>query len=667
MASTLQLLLDDPWLQPYQPQIEERHQRYLDRLKSIEAECGSLSAYANRHRYLGFNYNPQEQGWWYREWAPAAEQLWLIGDFNSWHPTTHPLYKNKEGIWEIFIPDGPDGLKHQQKVKVKIQANNQVRDRLPAYITRAIQDPETHDFSGQIWHPEKKYTWQSQTSSRPVQQELFIYEAHIGMAQEKQDVGTYREFADITLPWIASLGYTAVQLMAIHEHPYYGSYGYHVANFFAPTSRFGTPEDLKYLIDKAHQMGIIVIMDLVHSHAVKNIAEGLADFDGSGNAYFYEGGRGYHSGWDSMLFDYGKEEVLRFLLSNIRYWLEEFQFDGFRFDGVTSIMYHHHGEMVQFDHYDKYFNQGINHEAILYLQLANTLTQQVKIGAISIAEDMSGMPGISRPVAEGGIGFDYRLGMGIPDFWIKLLKHTPDEHWSVQEIWGVLANRRYKEKTVAYAESHDQSLVGDKTLAFWLMDKEMYWHMRKDDDHYIIDRGLALHKLIRLLSASLGGEAYLNFIGNEWGHPEWVDFPREGNNWSYQYARRQWSLVRNNELKYSHLAAFDSAMIAALTEHKVLSAVPGQQLNIDETNKVLIYERANLIFIINLSPQHSIPDYKFSPHKAGTYQTVLNTDRAEFGGHNRIDEQTRYSTDAEDRLSVYSPSRTGLVLKWVSA
>ena len=542
-----QLIKDDPWLAPYQEDLAQRNSFYNERLKDIVKQAGSLYDFANGHTYFGFNYDKKEKGWWYREWAPAADALSLIGEFNDWNPEHHPLTQDDHGVWGIFIPDESEyPLKVPSLVKVKVQNGLEDRDRLPAYIQSAIQDSKTYDFSGQVI-ASSKFKWKDSKFKLEVKNPL-IYECHVGMAQEKEGVGTFREFAEEVLPRIAKQGYNCIQVMAIQEHPYYGSFGYHVSNFFAPSSRFGDPDDLRFMIDKAHRLGIAVVMDVVYSHAVKNIAEGLNDFDGSKNQYFHTGGRGYHTGWDSKLFDYGRTEVLQFLLSNIRYWMEEFHFDGFRFDGVTSMLYHHHGEGVAFDHYDKYFKEGVDWDAICFLQLANQLIHEINPNAITIAEDMSGMPGMCRPIEEGGIGCDYRLAMGLPDYWIKLLKHTSDENWNMHDLWGVLANRRYKEKNIAYAESHDQALVGDKTLAFWLMDKEMYWHMSKGDNDLVVERGIAMHKMIRLLSSSLGGEGYLNFIGNEFGHPEWVDFPREGNEWSYKYARRQWSLVDNKDL-----------------------------------------------------------------------------------------------------------------------
>ncbi|QNF35725.1 alpha amylase C-terminal domain-containing protein [Adhaeribacter swui] len=663
-----QLVKDDGWLSPFTPDIIKRQDQFNLTLEQIQQQYGSLPDFANQHQYLGINYDPKNEGWWYREWAPAARQLSLIGDFNNWNRSSHPLQKKEGGIWEIFLPDQEyaNVFGHQTKVKVHVDAANGQLDRIPPYIRRAVQDPVSYDFAGQVWLPEESFIWTDEAFSVSTITEPVIYECHTGMAQEKEGVGTYREFADEILPRIHRGGYNCIQLMAVMEHPYYGSFGYHVSNFFAPSSRFGTPEDLKYLVNEAHKLGIAVIMDVVHSHAVKNIAEGLANFDGSGDQYFHAGPRGFHPGWDSRLFNYGKPEVQQFLLSNLRYWLEEFHFDGFRFDGVTSMLYHHHGEGVAFDNYSKYFVEGVDNDAILYLQLATTLVQEVKPGAICIAEDMSGMPGLCRPIEHGGVGFDYRLGMGIPDYWIKLLKHTRDEDWNIYEMWGVLTNRRYLEKTIAYAESHDQALVGDKTLAFWLMDKEMYFHMSVNDPNLIIDRGIALHKMIRLITISLGGEGYLNFIGNEFGHPEWVDFPRQGNNWSHKHARRQWSLIDNPDLKYKFMGNFDQAMIKTILKNHVLAAPQAQQLNMDTANNIIVFERANLIFVFNFSIQNSIFGYTFTVPEPGTYQLILTSDDADFGGFNRIDSTVEYFTYTEEgvaKLRIYSTNRTALVFK----
>lgn len=661
----LSIIKEDMWLDPYVDDVYNRFERYKKARHDIEAAEGNLLNFAKGHYYYGINFDKEKNGWTYREWAPAAHHLFLIGDFNGWDRTTHKLERNDKGDWEIFLPYDEYNATfiHGSKVKVNVQANNGSNDRIPAYICKVIQDPDTWDFAGQLWFPEKPFEWTDENFSLAENfKQPVIYECHVGMAQEREGVGTYREFADQVLPRIKEGGYNTIQMMAIQEHPYYGSFGYHVSNFFCPSSRFGTPEDLKYLVNKAHAMGITVIMDIVHSHAVKNFAEGLNAFDGSDHQYFHAGARGYHEGWDSKLFNYGKWEVKKFLLSNVRYWLEEFHFDGYRFDGVTSMLYFHHGH-TSFDHYDKYFKEGVDWDAVTYMQLANEVIHQFKKNSISIAEDVSGMPGLCRSPEEGGCGFDFRLGMGIPDYWIKIMKHKPDEEWDIYEMWDVLSNRRYKEKTIAYAESHDQALVGDKTMAFWLMDKEMYFHMHVNDQNLIIDRGIALHKMLRLITISLGGEGYLTFIGNEFGHPEWVDFPREGNNWSHHYARRQWSLLDNQELKYKYMAEWDKAMINTIKENNILAAAGAKQIHMDGNNKVVIFEKNNLIFIFNFSPANSIFGYKFWAPEKGAYRIILNSDKKEFGGFERVDDTIYYPTDENQNLAVYLTNRTALVMK----
>ncbi|MDW7693161.1 alpha amylase C-terminal domain-containing protein [Flammeovirgaceae bacterium SG7u.111] len=663
-APVLRLIKDDPWLEPYNDQVTARYERYKDTLKSLEEHYGSLPAFASAHHNLGINYSKKDKGWYYREWAPMANALYLTGDFNKWDRTSHPLKRVDNGVWEIFLDAKTYSNKfvHQSLIKVHVVTQHGSFDRIPAMMTRVVQNPETHDFAGQLWDPPRPFKWTDEKFDINSISEPLIYESHVGMATEEDGVGTYREFADNVLPRIKKLGYNTIQMMAVQEHPYYGSFGYHVSNFFAPSSRFGTPEDLKYLINKAHKTGIAVIMDIVHSHAVKNLNEGLNEFDGTDYQYFHAGGKGHHPAWDSKLFNYGKWEVIQFLLSNVTYWLEEFHFDGFRFDGVTSMMFTHHGHTA-FDHYDKYFVNDIENEAITYLQLANDLIHEIKPGALSIAEDVSGMPGLSRPIDEGGLGFDYRLAMGIPDYWIKLLKHSKDEDWNIHEMWGVLNNKREGERVIAYAESHDQALVGDKSLAFWLMDKDMYWHMAIGDENLVIDRGIALHKMIRLFTCSLGGDGYLTFIGNEFGHPEWVDFPREGNDWSYKYARRQWSLVDDENLKYKWLNKFDEHMIKLVKKYRVMATQHAWQLNMDETNKVIIFSKGDLVFVFNFHPSNSIEDYRFWVPKKGKYKIILNSDNPEFGGHDRIDESLAYSTNADQKVSIYLTNRTALVMK----
>ncbi|UYZ59365.1 alpha amylase C-terminal domain-containing protein [Hymenobacter latericus] len=668
----LPLVQQDPWLAPFADVIQRRLARFEQRLAEIQAECGSLARYACRHQQFGLHYDVRRRGYWFREWAPAAEAVSIMGDFNQWDRHYTPLTRRADGVWEVFLSEQTfPNLVHGSRYKVHIVAANGSRDRLPATVRRVVQDEHSKDFAAQVWRPEQPFQWTDQQFRvNNYVKEPLIYEAHVGMALEEGRVGTWREFADYILPRIQADGYNVVQLMAVAEHPYYGSFGYHVANFFAPSARFGTPEDLKYLVNEAHRRGLAVVMDVVHSHSVKNEAEGLGNLDGSDNLYFHKGERGRHPGWDSLLFDYGRPEVQQFLLSNLRYWLEEFHFDGFRFDGVTSMLYHHHGEGTAFTEYGQYFGPEADDDAILYLQLATALVKECKKSALLIAEDMSGLPGLARPLKEGGIGFDYRLGMGLPDFWIKTLKHQRDEDWNLGGLWHQLSNRRAGEKTVAYAESHDQALVGDKTLSHWLLDARVYSSMsRLNSPDIETVRGVALHKMIRLVTLGAGGEAYMNFIGNEFGHPEWVDFPREGNNWSHHHARRQWSLADNPDLYYHAWLQFDHAMIALERRTRFLNAGPARLLHIDEDNKVMAFERGSLVFVFNFHPERSLPDYRFFAGTAGTYVPVLDSDESQFGGFGRITAGIKHFTQPDEHgtpfLSLYLPTRTAQVLQRV--
>ncbi|MGI6168128.1 MAG: alpha-amylase family glycosyl hydrolase [Christensenellales bacterium] len=654
----------DPWLKPFANDINLRMQRYESRRAQLLQGCSSLNDFANGHLFYGFH--PCNDGWYYREWAPAADALYLTGDFNSWNPSSHPLQRLDHGNWEIFLP-GKAALPHASLVKVVVEKDGQSQDRIPLYATRAVQEQHGHDFSAQIWAPKQPFVWTDANFHLPSTTPLFIYEAHVGMAQEECKVGTYQEFTRNILPRIKKAGYTAIQLMAIQEHPYYGSFGYQVSNFFAISSRFGTPDDLKELINTAHSMGLAVLLDLVHSHAVKNTREGIAGFDGTDTQFFHAGSRGFHPVWDSRLFDYSKDGVLQFLLSNIKFFMQEYHFDGFRFDGITSMLYHSHSIGVDFTEYKQYFTMDTDLDAVNYLQLANELMKEINPRSIAIAEDMSGMPGLCLPISSGGIGFDYRLGMGIPDFWIKTLKKHDDNQWDIWQMWHELTTRRPQEKSIGYSESHDQALVGDKTIMFWLADQEMYWHMGTDDDNIVIDRAIALHKLIRLSTASLGSEGYLNFMGNEFGHPEWVDFPREGNNYSYHYARRQWSLVDRPDLKYRFLANFDRAMLSFIQDTNILSSTDLLNLWVDQEKKALAFRKGGVVFLFNFHPNQSYEGFTLPVPEHGKYRVCFDTDTAEFGGHSRIDPtiiyQTRSTKSGFPTLPIYSPSRTALVLK----
>ena len=666
----LKLIKNDPWLEPYAPAIEGRYAYFEERLKAL-TENGSrrLSDFANGHLWYGLH-RTTEGGWVFREWAPNATAIWLLGDFNNWQKNdAYRLQRlNEHGDWELTMPD--DALCHGQHYKMLVEWNGGWGERIPAYAGRVVQDAATAIFSAQVWDPlVVSYKWRKKTF-RPQRDPLLIYECHIGMAQDEERVGTYNEFRERVLPRVARAGYNCIQLMAIQEHPYYGSFGYHVSNFFAPSSRFGTPEELKQLIDEAHGMGISVIMDLVHSHAVKNEREGLGLLAGDPSQYFHAGERREHRQWDSLCFNYGSDDVCHFLLSNCKYWLDEFHFDGFRFDGVTSMIYYDHGLGTAYTDYGTYYNGGQDGDAICYLTLANALIHEVKPTAITIAEEVSGMPGLAAPIADGGDGFDYRMAMNIPDFWIKIIKERIDEDWKPTALFWEVTNRRADEHTVSYAESHDQALVGDKTIIFRLIDADMYWHFSKGDENYAVSRGIALHKMIRLLTASTINGAYLNFMGNEFGHPEWIDFPRQGNGWSYKYARRQWNLRDNNRLCYEYLGLFDEEMIHLVSSVRGFQKKAIQPVCQNDGDQVLAYLRGDLLFVFNFSPTRSFTDYGLLVPR-GTYHEVLDTDCTRFGGQGLVDASVNHYTcpdplyrrERKEWLKLYLPARTAMVLK----
>jgi len=662
----LRLLEKDPYLRPYENIIRRRFGRFLEMEKKLTQGKMSLAEFAAGHEYFGLKLRDNE--WIFREWAPNATAVFLVGDMTGWkEKKAFALERvNESGVWEIRLPAG--ALGHGNLYRLRVHWNAGEGNRIPAYARRVVQDPHTLIFNAEVWCPPSPYEWQCDDFRCP-SDPLFIYEAHIGMAQEEEKIGSYQEFTKQTLPHIIASGYNTLQLMAIPEHPYYASFGYHVSSFFAASSRFGTPDDLKELIDTAHAAGLRVTMDLIHSHAVNNEVESLSRFDGTLYQYFHDVPRGYHEAWDSRCFDYGKLQVLHFLLSNCRFWLDEYHFDGFRFDGVTSMLYYHHGLGRAFTSYNYYFDDSVDEDALTYLALANKLIHDVRPDAITIAEDISGMPGLAVPHSEGGIGFDYRLAMGVPDYWIRLIKEVSDEDWPTGSLWHELTNRRMDEKTIGYAESHDQALVGDKTLIFRLIGSDMYYHMRISDKNIKVDRGIALHKLMRFITLATAGNGYLNFIGNEFGHPEWVDFPREGNAWSYHYARRQWHLVDNPDLKYRFLACFDRDMIALAKRFRILESSKIRLLYEHSDDKVLIFQRAGLLFVFNFHPARSHVDYRFEA-PPGKYQMILDSDAIKYGGYGRL-QQDRYHLTLLDTsrdwkrhlLSLYLPTRTALVLQ----
>lgn len=647
---------------PAKPKTGKQTARKSSARKPVVNPPKTLIEFASGH--LRFGWHRDKKHWVLREWAPYADAMWLVGPFSGWRVLPEfQLQRDESGVFELRIAEAllPHGTRHRLKVRWPDGSG----ERLPAWSHRVVQDAKTGSWDAELWAPATSYQWQHQAPP-PLDGPLLIYETHIGMAQEAARVGSYEEFRTEVLPRIRDAGYDTLQIMGLAEHPYYGSFGYQISSFFAASSRFGTPDELKALIDAAHGLGLRVLMDIVHSHCARNEVEGISRQDGSDSQYVLPGARGEHPAWGSRCFNYEKREVLEFLLSNCRYWLDEFHVDGFRFDGVTSMLYTHHGLDHKFTSFGEYFGDAVDESALLYLTLANELIHELSPHAITIAEDVSGMPGLAAPIAEGGAGFDYRFAMGVADEWIKLIKETPDEKWPMGHLWYELTNRRRDEKTISYAESHDQALVGDQTIIFRLIGERMYDSMSILKSDIGVDRGIALHKLIRLATIATAGDGYLNFMGNEFGHPEWIDFPREGNKWSYDYARRQWSLAEEKLLRYHHLQEFDRAMVALAREQGLPGGDDEYLLHVDEIGKVIAFLRADLVFVLNFHWSKSHTAYPV-PTAPGKYQMVLGTDDVKFGGHDRQDAGVQHET-VTDRihrhfLYLYLPARTGMVLR----
>jgi len=686
---------NDPYLQPFENDFKRR-QANFEKLQFLMNETNT-----NLYKNFGLSKLSQTNNqttFQIKQFIPNVQAVHLTGDFNDWDPTKHCLEKlpNEHWIWELTFTISSDKMvSNKSKLKLAILSkNNQMVYRIcpwAKYVTApeksASETSTVYNWSYLDEHENQcQYTFQN-PHVWPKNKNLKIYEAHIGISTEKEQISTYNDFTEKCLPRIKNLGYNTIQLMAIMEHAYYGSFGYQVTNFFAASSRFGPPSDLKKLIDTAHGMGISVLLDLVISHASRNVEDGLNNLNGlekTDPVYFHKPPKGDHTQWGSKCFDYSNYDTIKFLMSNLQFWIEEYNFDGFRFDGVTSMLYTDHASSRGFTgNLSEYFGLHVDEESIAFIQLANHFLHEKYPNIVTIAEEVSGMPGTCKPAKYGGLGFDYRLAMAVPDFLIKLLKEESDENWDLEKLMFLLNNRRHDEKHISYCESHDQALVGDKSLAFWLMDKEMYTNMSvMTEETSIISRGIALHKMLRLLVQSFAGDAYLNFMGNEFGHPEWLDFPRAGNNESYKYARRQYNLVDDDLLRYKFLNNFDRAMNLAENSGKWLNGTSPDVYGEASKNynfvskkcnndKVIIFEKNDCIFCFNFNTAKSFENFQIGVGRPGKYEILLSSDEVEFGGYGNVTKngEVQYFSKTGDfdgrpnSMKVYMPCRTAVVYR----
>ena len=670
--SSYEIINQDHSLKPFELEIKERMELYKEKLNEIKNKEKSLENIAKSYKSMGINLMPNGDIK-YREYAPGAKGISLFGEFNNWNKEQFWAKKDKFGFWELIIPNenGAPKIQHGQIVKVNVVLEDgNWMERNPIWSHYLIQNKESIILENIFWNPEIKYKWKYPQKHIKKPESLRIYEVHIGLSSFDPKINSYKEFADTILPRVKKTGYTAIQFMAIMEHAEYASFGYHVNYLFAISSRFGTPEEFMYLIDKCHENGLFVIMDIIHSHASPNVNDGFNYWDGTDHLYFHGGNLGNHVQWNSKLYNYSSYETLRLLLSNCAYYIKEYRIDGFRFDCVTSMLYSHHGIDYNFTgNYKEYFNEFFNLESSVYLMLANSLIHKLNPEAITIAEDFSGTPGLCRPVEEGGLGFDYKLNMKICDKWKQYLLYKKDEEWNIEDIIYTLKNRRYKEKNISYCESHDQSFVGNCSLSSLLFSSERFWNMSNNSPETpVIGRGISLHKMIRLLTFALGGEGYLSFMGNEFGCPDSLDFPKKENRFSYSHSRRRWDLCDNKDLRYRFLYKWE--IIMNILE-EIFHFIESEEEYIStkhEDDKVIVFEKGVLLFIFNFHPVKDFQDYQIGTKWGTPHKIILDSDEKRFMGKGRLNHTSSYSTVKKSfknrpyNMKLDMPSRTCMIL-----
>lgn len=666
--------LEDNDLRSYHPFLIERGRRFEAEYRRIVDQYTSVYNYANLANELGLHCVPGEDGqnkWIWREYMPGADTVWLTTE--KYHFQRHArqrFTKKADGIFELILPY--DALAHGMYVELRVEpAAYTVLNpdgiptalkRVPAFSTWVEQNKEIPtQWCARIFHPEKPYCFREKNPEIP--SFLRIYEAHVGMAQPDtkhigESAGTYLDFANNILPRIKKGGYTCVQLMGILEHPLYRSFGYQVSNYFAPCSRFGTPDDCKQMIDAAHALGLSVILDIPHAHACANTEQGLYQYDGT--PYFF---MDKINQWGTPSFDFSNEMTRRFLLSNLRYWLEEYHVDGFRFDAVGNMLYKDFGVDDNFSHtgrcfYGKDGKPRTNNEGELYIALANHLIHEINPKGISIAEEFSGMPGLTCLPKDGGLGFDARFAMGIPDYWEKFIKKPQD----LGSMWYEMNNHRPYDHTISYVECHDQCINGHDAMIWRLLGDDMYNAMLMETETWKVSRGLAFYRLMRLITLATADKGYLNFMGNEFGHPEWLD--------AEEHAHRQWRLAEDTSLKYACLNAWDQAQMQLVSDNIESFKTPAMFRYIHEDKRLLAFERGALLFVFNFNETQAFSDLCFAV-TPGKYLEILSSDERRFAGHDnlRITEpplehftQPCFDPNLGD-ITLYIPPMIVLVLK----
>ncbi|KAH9651980.1 SBE3 [Citrus sinensis] len=626
------------------------------------------------------SYDVIDNGKDYDVFNVASDPRWQE-KFRSKEPPIPYWLETRKGR-KAWLKKYTPGIPHGSKYRVYFNTPDGPLERIPAWATYVQPDADGKEAFAIHWEPSPEFAYKWRNTRPKVPKSLRIYECHVGISGSKPKISSFNEFTEKVLPHVKEAGYNVIQLFGVVEHKDYFTVGYRVTNLYAVSSRYGTPDDFKRLVDEAHGLGLLVFLDIVHSYSAADQMVGLSQFDGSNDCYFHTaqiiffcvvlyyahmipGKRGFHKYWGTRMFKYDDLDVLHFLLSNLNWWVVEYQIDGFQFHSLSSMIYTHNGFASLTGDLEEYCNQYVDKDALLYLILANEILHALHPNIITIAEDATYYPGLCEPTTQGGLGFDYFLNLSASEMWLSFLENTPDHEWSMSKIVSTLVgNGQYSDKMIMYAENHNQSISGGQSFAEILFG-EISEH--SPDTNNLLLRGCSLHKMIRLITFTIGGHAYLNFMGNEFGHPKRVEFPMPSNNFSFSLANRHWDLLANR--LHSNLYSFDQELMKLDENAKVLLRGSPSVHHVNDAKMVICYMRGPLVFIFNFHPTDSYEDYSVGVEEAGEYQIILNTDESKFGGQGLIKEHQYLQRTISKRvdglrncIEVPLPSRTAQIL-----
>ena len=561
-----------------------------------------------------------ETGVHFAVWAPNAQRVSVIGDFNRWDGRTHAMRRLiPSGVWEIFIPDLADGTPYKYEVRTNAGHLLQKADpyarqfEVPPNSASVIWSDGAYRWGDSDWLQDRESFggWHDRPMS--------IYEVHLGswrrVPEESYRPLTYRELATTMVPYVREMGYTHIELMPVLEHPFTGSWGYQVIGFFAPTSRFGTPDDFRYFVDECHRHGLGVILDWVPGHFPKD-EHGLAHFDGTALYEHADPRQGEHREWGTLVFNYGRNEVRSFLFSSALFWLEEFHLDGLRVDAVASMLYldysRNEGEWIP-----NQFGGRENLEAVAFVQQLNTVTHGRAPGTITIAEESTSWPAVSRPVYVGGLGFSYKWNMGWMHDILEYIHENPvHRRWHHGKITFSMLYAFTENFILPF--SHDEVVHGKGSM----LDK-----MPGD----LWQKYATLRALYGYMYGHPGKK--LLFMGSEFG--QWRE-------WNYD-SSLDWHLLENpmHESLRRWVQDLNHTYQREPSLHEVDFEGAGFRwidCNDNENSVVSLVRRARnpqdfTVVVANFTPVPR-PDYRVGVPEAGWYRELLNSDSERYGGSN---------------------------------